>query len=152
MTVICWDGTTLASDSRLSSDNAITTDNIKKLHKLKNVKYYDDTLIYGGFAGVYSDLKKILQYFNDGYDSTKGIDHRISGIIVGIKYVYELESHRSYLIQYPRTEKITAGSGGDFGRSAMKLGLSAKEAVKHTIELDLYCGGKIQSVNLGDKR
>lgn len=44
------------------------------------------------------------------------------------------------------------GSGAPYALSAMRIGSSAIKAVEHAIEMNAFCGGRVQRAHLHDKR
>lgn len=152
MTVICYDGKTLAADSRCTNGTLIITDKADKLYQLKNVKYKQDSLLYMGMAGAGADFDLINHFLHSDKFPSQDIKHDTVAIIVGKKYVYKLEEDSGYLIQYSKNTKMAIGSGGTIGMTAMSLGLTAIEAVRHAIKLNSACGGKVRSVTLEEGR
>lgn len=148
MTIIAWDGKTLASDSRCTQDSDIVSDNIQKLYHLNNLDYVIDKLIAIGVSGALADVDKIMHYLHSEDFPAADICHEIGAIIIGKKFAYYLEPGSGYLIRCSRKHKLALGSGGAFGRSAMLLGLNAKEAVKHAIKLNAACGGRVQTMEV----
>lgn len=144
MTVIAWDGQVLAADSRLTCNGNLTSDNYNKIHILKNVQYLGDKLLVIGVSGTASDVLKLVEHLEDKEYLTKTLSHDIHAILIGEKYMYELYMNDVHMIRYNKRIKLGIGSGGDFAQSAMALGLNAKEAVKHAINMNVYCGGKIR--------
>lgn len=148
MTVIAWDGNTLASDSRITASARLITDKYNKLEKLNNIKYKDDELLYLGMSGTVIDKDyyiAILEQDKFTIDRKTG-EHELAGIIVGKKYVYKFEQGSCWLIKYNKKTKLAAGSGSPYAISGMTLGLDAVQACRHATLLDTSCGGRINSV------
>jgi hypothetical protein len=146
MTVLAWDGKTLASDSRLSSQNDILSDNVTKLFNV-DIDYFEDTIIAVGLSGEWDLVDKYLQHICSDRFLNQDITHELYGIAVGKKLVYHITGSTDYLIRYPRDTKLVDGSGGTFARAALELGKNAKAAVKLSIKLNSSCGGRIQTIN-----
>lgn len=144
MTAIAWDGEYLAADSRVTAGTMIVTDEGTKLYRINDVPYKNDLIIAMGVSGALSDVDKIINFIIGGFEPREEFAHYVGAILVGLEYVYSLEPDSSHLIQYKRHIKLTEGSGGPFALSAMKLGLGAKDAVKHAIKMDSACGGKVK--------
>tara|TARA_A100000171_G_scaffold53092_1_gene76730 strand:+ start:7286 stop:7741 length:456 start_codon:yes stop_codon:yes gene_type:complete len=147
MTTVAWDGEILAADGRITCGTVIECDNYNKIFKLHDISYYGDTLKYLGIAGSVNHVQAILhnlhiECFVDNDDEAR---HAICGIIVGTKSVYILEEETLYLSQFDRKTKLAVGSGGECAKSAMALGLDAKQAVKHAMKFDVCTGGRIRS-------
>lgn len=150
MTVIAWDGKTLAADSRVTVHSAIVDDNMQKLYRLhKEIMYGGDKLLAVGWSGDAADVDRVLCYlYSEEFPSDMEVKHGIGALVIGKKYAYILEPGQSFLIRYRRNTKLAEGCGAPFAMSAMKLGLNAVQAVKHAIKLDSACGGKIRSIEL----
>lgn len=151
MTTYAWDGEYLAADGRITTGRTISTEKHVKLHKLEGVHFNGDPLIYMAFAGsVYQAYTIVHHIDEEGYYDDADTEE-IEALIIGENNIYVLEAGSSLL--YPWAEDIYAGgSGGDFALSALRLGLNAREAVKHACKLDIYSGGKIKCVKLGHLR
>lgn len=141
MTIVCWDGETLASDSRLTQGTAIMSDTHRKIFPLSGT-YLKDKLKYIGMAGCAADWDGVRQELieNGNIDGK----YEAEAIIIGERYNYTLEIGCSYLITYEKHVKLAVGSGCYFALSGMSLGLNAKEAVRHTISHCSGCGGEVQ--------
>lgn len=165
MTTIAWDGQTLAADGRICQDDTICSDNYNKIFPIRYA-YHGDHIIYIGFSGVIGDLSTLLRVFASLDTQEQGTPKELDGrleiikdmgldeiegesILIGRDYVYHLEGGSIFnLIQYDRSEKLGAGSGGSYARSAMLLGLNAVQAVKHAFKTDIGSGGNIRSVKI----
>lgn len=147
MTVICWDGKTLAADSRVTCSNMITTDKFDKIHVFKEgVDYLGDKLLAAGFAGSCQDVNKFLHHitrYDQWWDSSFNFSLNI--IIVGVKHVYEVCDNNTHCITYKRDTQLTAGSGYQVAQSALALGHDAVTACKLACKLCIDCGGKIKT-------
>lgn len=148
MTVLAWDGKTLAADSRVSSRSDIITDNAQKIYKINNIGYAGDTLLAIAMSGALADFDKVVSFIHSSEFPGGEIDHRLNGIVVGVNYVYMLEQGTGYLVRYDRKLKVAEGSGEAYARSAMSLGMNAKDAIKHAIKHNSGCGGKIRCIEL----
>lgn len=148
MTVIAWDGRTLATDSRSNSGSQITSNRKQKLFDLTqdgrpSVYYEGDILLACGLCGKIVDMYKLLDQISDLKDSELELD--VAGIFIGLNKAYLLERGECHLIPYPLDQKLTEGSGGEFALAAMALKRNAVQAVKLAIKLDSACGGEIQT-------
>lgn len=148
MTTLCWDGKTLACDSRVTAGTRIISNSYKKLFRLNSVEYRDDILYAAGLCGSLSDFVKILDFLEMGALPDEDFTHEAGILIVGSKRVYRIEEGTSYLIPYDYATQLASGSGASYAFSAMKLGLNAKDAVKHAINIDSASGGKVQIIDM----
>jgi ATP-dependent protease HslVU (ClpYQ) peptidase subunit len=142
MTIVCWDGETLASDSRICSGTTIVDDRHKKIFKISG-EYEGDSLLAIGLSGVVSQWGYVIQQLKSGEPFDQ--DHEVSAIVIGKLYSYNVEAGQRFLGQYSKKIQLVVGSGQDFALSAMRLGLNAEQAVKHTIKHDASCGGRLQT-------
>lgn len=146
MTVIVFDGKTLAADSRITCGGNITTEVYNKIHALKgSVDYLGDELLAIGVSGTASDVLKLIEHLQSSDYPVKKIDHEIHALIVGRKYIYELYPHDSHLIRYNKNTKLAIGSGGTLAYGAMMLGLDAVKAAKHAASINVYCNTRIKT-------
>lgn len=144
MTVVVWDGYTLAADSRSSSGDTISSDNAIKIFDLKHTKYLDDELFVIGLAGSLADFQQLVLcmierewiFCDDTFD--------IHGIVVGKKYTYIIEAEGMGLIRYPKKEFLAVGTGASQALIALDLGLSAEKTVIQVCKRNSRCGGKVQ--------
>ncbi len=148
MTIIAYDGKTLACDSRYTAGSTIITDIGTKIYKLNDITYFGDVLRYIGMSGACADYDKVVSYLHSEDFPGGIIDHDVHALILGEQYIYKLEESASFLIRYSKKQKLTCGSGGKWASSAMSLGLTAMEAAKHAVKHDSACGGKIKHVTL----
>lgn len=121
------------------------------MHKLEGVEFNGDPLLYMAFAGSVYGAYTIIEHIDEEgfYEDADAED--VEALIIGEHSIYVLEAGSSLL--YPWAEDIYAGgSGGDFALGALRLGLNAREAVKHACKLDVYSGGRIKSVKLDHLR
>lgn len=146
MTVIAYKEGVLAADSRIACDTSITSNNYNKIRVFDNeeVNWNGDRLYAIGFAGTVSDFEMIFQALNSRRWS-ENFSHECNALIVGHNYVYELEPDKKWLIQRSKKEVVAVGCGEIWALAAMRLGLSAVEAVKFTCKNDMSCGGKVRS-------
>lgn len=146
MTTVAWDGKILAADSRISCDTTIITDSGRKLYSLPRVHYRNDKLLAIAMSGIVSDYDRIIDAImaEDIGNGTK-IEHECAAIVVGEKFVYELDNGADYLIRYDRHIKLAHGSGSKFALAAMYLKKNARQAVTVAMALDHATGGLIHS-------
>lgn len=147
MTTIAWDGKTLAADGRTTSETIISCDKSVKLFKLLDIPYYGDILLYAGLCGAAAEQQRYIHFLHIENFFEDEIEVELGGIIVGRDYVYAVEGGPQ-LCRFPRCTKMAAGSGAHFAMSAMNLGKSAVQAVKHAMKFDAATGGRIQCVDL----
>src|SRR4051812_1035464 len=125
MTVIAWDGKTLAADKRASSGGLMRT--VTKIRR-----------IYGNLVGVSGDachMEALFTWFASGadpakYPSFQNDENKHSDLLVvtpqGEIHKYE---HAAFPIRF-EDRLFAMGSGRDYALAAMHLGKSASEAVE----------------------
>lgn len=141
MTVIAFDGTTLAADKRTGFGTAHATST-----KIKRIPQG----LVGG-AGTVAQIFSMFKWIEEGSDPDKfpekQKDQENSPVILLIKpdktiWYYD-DTPEPFLIE----DKFWAiGSGRDFAITAMHLGYSAREAVRTASELCPSCGNGIDTL------
>lgn len=140
MTTIAYkhDTKTIAWDSRSTSGGLITSDESEKMTEVNGVKFWlcgsiaDEQLLIDMYFGEKSEIipeANALAWDGDNL------------FLVGV-------SEEVLIWKQPLRNDRAIGSGGDFALSAMRLGLSAKEAVEHAKTLDCYTGGEVHVMEL----
>lgn len=158
MTTICWDGKTLASDSRASQQSIAMIGDAQKIYTPEPHEYWE-------IQGV-----KVLAFALAGEDTLpwikeeleKGITHRTDipeliqtdFVIIAVTekgdcWYWGIGRHpragRNDIVISQVTGPCAAGTGQVVATAVMSIGKSAKEAVKQAIRLDNHSGGAIQS-------
>lgn len=147
MTIIAWDGKTLAADKRATySGLARTVTKISRTHKGELVAFSGDFdmgvalvqwYVGDGYAERYPNNKD-----NNGIMKTQMMVIRLDGTIC----IYEREP-----VPMTFTDPQTAmGSGRDYAMAAMHLGCTAVQAVQVACDLDIFCGNGIDTLQLND--
>ncbi len=145
MTTIAYDGVILSGDGRITTESAIITDTAVKVYSISRLgaTYAEDRLIAVGVAGTLAHFDTTVAMIVSGDYKD---DQDVSSIIVGVKWVYELEPESDRWCRYTKSTQLAVGSGAPYALSAMRLGKTAKEAVKHAMTCDCYSGGKITTL------
>lgn len=148
MTVIVWDGKTLAGDGRITYNDVIISDDICKVFELDDIPYGGDCLIAIGIAGRSSHTQLLLDRLDDLEIKMTEVCYgvEVSAIVIGNNYVYELESEHKGIIKYPRNQCISIGSGYLAALTALDIGLNAEGAVEAACTRVSSCGGKITTI------
>lgn len=144
MTVIAWDGKTLAADKRTNFGglHATTT----KVHRLP-----DGRLV--GCAGNTAQISEMVHWLGAGADSEKmpaiqrDAKECVSALVIepgGRVLQYENTPH-PIVIENPAW---AIGSGRDFAMAAMWLGQDARHAVIVACQLDCTCGNGVDELAL----
>lgn len=146
MTVIAWDGHTLAADKRMNSGPGAPTTTIRKIRRLTN-----GSLV--GWAGGISFCHAIVEWIEAGADPTAieetWFEHEeLAGQVLMIapdKSVH-LYEHAFPIELEGKFHAI--GSGAPFAITAMHLGQDARKAVEITCLFDSGCGNGIDTLEL----
>lgn len=144
MTVIAWDGKTLASDSMTCTGNLRSS--AQKLHRA------GDKIV--GISGSLSDALEFIDWLvtHEGRPGAfpQSLRHDscpINALVIsadGSAFRYE-----NTPFPIPALGKhIAIGSGRDFAMAAMHLGFDAIDAVLTASALGVSCGGDIQTLTL----
>lgn len=144
MTVIAWDGKTLAADKRASNSGLIFP--VTKIFKHRGC-------LIGG-AGDFDRINETIAWFAAGADPAKMPPYARSNDDYVALLVIEPNGS---ILKYERSAvpfKIEApffaiGSGRDFAMAAMHLGRSAVEAVQVACALETGCGNGVDTLELG---
>ncbi len=137
MSVIAWDGISMSADNQITIGTrpSKTTKLFKVTHK---------GLIYGlGFVGDPVEGLKLIDWWK--YRKIQFPVYEDTELVVA-----------SYCSCYTFTASdipiaveepfYATGSGMDFANSLLSLGGSTKDAVKHAIKNDIYCGLGVKTI------
>lgn len=102
--------------------------------------------LYAAGAGSSQCINNMLSNLNID-DNT---DYKMSCLLFTTDNIYENEG-RGWRPFNENKDFLSIGSGMPFALSAMNLGLNATQAVKHAMKFDIYSGGVIQSIKIGNK-
>jgi 20S proteasome alpha/beta subunit len=143
MSIVAWDGKTVAADKRACiADAAMTTTKIWKM---------DDGLIVAT-TGDLSFGIAMLQWFNNGeeekdwppFQSTDDWARLIIFDPLTRPYCYERQPVR----QVVEDPFMAWGCGREFALGAMAMGATAREAVEVACRFNVYCGNGIDAFDL----
>jgi ATP-dependent protease HslVU (ClpYQ) peptidase subunit len=152
MTTIATDGYTVACDGFVSTGNTIVQTDKQKIIRVKGVSMQDgDALMYVCFAGNVSDFDYVLRRISEGTILEADDLNSTTLLITQSGTVYENHTPKGNRIHVNTAKYIAIGSGADFALSAMELGYSPVEAVRHACKMDVYSGGKIRSYKIREE-
>ena len=145
MTIIAWDGKTLAADR--AATNCGYQRSATKIFRVPGGIV--------GFAGDESRAMAFLEWFKGRCDPAKFPEFQKGDGAVGCLFVLDDVTNLAYLsTAYPavHTDKFDAiGSGRDYALAAMYLGHDAKRAVEVACALDNDCGNGIDMLTLHEE-
>jgi 20S proteasome alpha/beta subunit len=143
VTVIVWDGKTLAADKRASYGGMICT--VTKIFRV------GDRLVGGaGDAAFVLAMVAWVRFGRRGEDfpAAQGSKDDWQPLLViepdGKILIYERTAYPIYYEQ----DCMVVGSGREYARAALHLGKTAAEAVQVAIDLDHNCGNGIDTLEL----
>jgi ATP-dependent protease HslVU (ClpYQ) peptidase subunit len=142
VTVIAWDGKTLAADKMACSAGYGYT--VTKVHRLRD----------GGiaaFAGDGDGAMALLAWLNAAQNPAAypeaQKDNDTSALVIrpdGSVWSYGKTPYPQRI----ECERYGMGHGRDFALAAMHCGKSAREAVDLACQLDVYCGNGVDTLEL----
>ena len=142
MTVVAFDGRYVAADRMISNDSGMHGTS-RKINVWK-----DEVLVTTGAA---DHGEALLIWYKDGKkpDAFPRETHNKDASL----YIFKLNAPVMCFQCWPAPVIFTmtefaAGCGTEVARTAMYLGRDAREAAKITCELNVYCGGGIDYVDL----
>lgn len=144
MTVIAWDGKTLAADKRSTfGDHTVTTTKIERLS--------GGTLL--GASGASGKCRELRAWFRAGADPTtypdKDADCDLLAISpTGAVTIYDGSGHGIAV----EDERAAIGSGCELALLAMHLGHAAEEAVVLASLFHPSCGNGVDTLELEKKK
>lgn len=148
MTVIAWDGKTLAADKRTNWGGLTST--TVKIHRISQK---DGGFFLAGCSGNAAQIAEMVQWLRDGEDpqtlpaTQRDPKECVSALVVradGSLWQYESTAFPILILD----KKWAIGSGRDFATAAMHLGESAQGAVEVACCFDTSCGNGIDTLRL----
>jgi ATP-dependent protease HslVU (ClpYQ) peptidase subunit len=142
MTIVCWDGHTLAADKQATNHDCGN-------NKVTKVFKHNGHLI--GIAGAGDLAIEMLEWFKagcvkDDFPQSGDDEYGTLMVITPDKKV-KMYTGRPTAVVYEQ-EFIAIGSGRDYALAAMHLGFGAKKAVAVACHFDVNCGNGIDTVTL----
>lgn len=131
MTVIAWDGKTLAADKRAVWATTILT--TTKIHRVRGCLV--------GFAGDSTFGREMLEWFRNGEDpanfpaSQRDKEDWCGLLVIRPDGAIDRYERTPYAIRF-EDERIAIGAGREFALAAMYLGHGARRAVEVACALD----------------
>lgn len=143
MTVIAWDGKTLAADKLMGFGTSHAT--VTKIHRIKGALV--------GWAGESALGKACIEWVRNGclpeaFPQGQRDTSRTGSLLVitpcGEIHHYAAEPYPLVI----ENKTYTVGSGGEYAEAAMFCGKTAREAVEVACALDPGCGNGIDTLEL----
>lgn len=143
MTILAWDGTTLAADKRMSYGGHHNT--VTKIFRA------GDFIV--GIAGWPHMIGALLRWLEKpnrdprDFPQSSVDEQKIYALAISKDgRVWKFENSPWPMQIHDR--HVTSGSGRDYARMAMHLGKTAREAVELTCEFDENCGNGVDTLTL----
>lgn len=144
MTVIAWDGRTLAADKQSVSSGLCSL--VTKVHRIRNH-------LVGG-SGEAPHVREHIEWFRRGADPsdfpTKIRDEKCPSFLLVITPDRKVLAYEDgpYPVEI-ESQHYAIGSGRDFAMAAMHLGFDAVRAVEVASALSNGCGGGVDVLEIG---
>ena len=142
MTIIAWDGKTLAADKRLT--NCGMASPVTKIFRC------EESLI--GISGEFSLAQELINWYKNGCEIDKfpafqrDEDDYVGMLVINKKGVFKYG--RTPFPMILESQFFAIGSGRDYAMAAMHLGKTAVEAVEIASIFDCGCGNGVDSLTL----
>lgn len=146
MSVVAWDGKTLAADRQGTSGGNKTT--VSKIAAVQG-----DKILYAvAFVGLHTNGLRMMEWFAEGaeeeeFPAIENDGESLTSLIVASKkglVVYE-QCPTPILFR----DKLQAwGSGASVALGALAMGADAKKAVEIACKYNIYCGLGIDSITV----
>lgn len=140
MTVIAWDGKTLAADKRGSASGSI--------YRVRKIRRVGDVLI--GLSGTAAHFGAFVAWWESGRDPAKYPKNEENNSWCVIVVHRDGTLHRYEFTPYPIVMEesfIALGSGKDFATATMHLGFDAVRAVEVASLYDDGCGNGVDTLS-----
>lgn len=142
MTVIAWDGKTLAADKQSTCSGSPSK--VTKIYRVPGGRV--------GFAGNALNARALLEWFRAGrppeaWPKLRGNNHA-DALFIGDDGVVLGYSGISPSPEIYEDQFVAMGAGRDYALAAMYLGHDARKAVEVACALDVFCGMGIDTLEL----
>jgi ATP-dependent protease HslVU (ClpYQ) peptidase subunit len=144
MTVIVWDGVTLAADKQ-----ATQSDLARRVKKIRRIR---GNLV--GASGQWDLAQEMFDWFAQGakretWPATQRTDDKWVGLLVITPSRKILKYESSPIpIDFTANRRYAFGSGRDFAYGAMEMGADARAAVLAASKFDINCGMGVDTLTL----
>ncbi len=140
MTTIATDGKSMAGDGRTHLRGTITNDEAVKVERLRDGRLF-------GACGSVQDSTQVRNWLNDGGDKPQ-VDDDFGALLLSTDGSIHWLSRK--LEPEPASAPAAMGSGMDFALGAMLAGREPAFAVNIAAKRDVYTGGTITVLHLGE--
>jgi len=138
MTVIAWDGRTVAADSLNCYGSSRAVAPVRKLRERNGIVF--------GLTGSGALFEPMIAWYLAGADP-KNVPSCGDSYKSTVLLVFTKDNASFYKIEMPYPDEISPpdawGAGSDFAIGAMEVGADAKTAVEAAIRREAYTGGPV---------
>lgn len=151
MTVIAWDGKTLAADRRATLGTLIREK--RKVFRAHSPQW---GIVLAAYAGDADAGEEVLEWFKNGaipkdFPPLQRDKDSWAGLLIVMPDGHLWKYERSpQPLEFP-PQHFALGSGRDFALMAMHLGKTAAEAVELTSLFDSGCGNGVDTLSYADQ-
>lgn len=146
MTVIAWDGRSVAADSLVTFGGYISPNRAQKIILLRDFAY--------GITGFCGWFHAWIAWHEAGADPAKTPDASVPPDRSGNFLVFQGQDAFCCSKEMPYLQKAGApdawGAGCDFAIGAMRAGADARRAVEIAVACSSSCGGEIDAIDLSE--
>lgn len=142
MTVIAWDGTTLAADRRVMAGSTP----INPVTKVRRILAPNGCTCLIGFSGSCEWEAAYLYFMDGGPEPLKSDEAKGTLILIDDERNVWTRSHNSIAWNTFGKRQWAIGCGVDYALGAMHAGADAVKAVQVASELDVNCGDGFDEV------
>ena len=143
MSVVVWDGKTLAADRQATNSNL--------RRKMCKISKHGDILIAG--TGVQTSTQAVRNWVlagaePDKFPKSETDEHTAVWVINRNGTIVKFENSPFGIVYLDKV--FAEGSGRDFALGAMFMGADAVTAVEAACTYDIYCGGGIDTLSFDE--
>lgn len=138
ITTVAFDGKTLAADTLITNGDHVFG-RASKIHHLQDGRVL-------AASGAMDFIHAVIDWLNGGEKPVKTEDDAFLGILI-----YPNGSAKeisSQLRLWPACLPWAAGTGEQYALAAMRCGKDAIGAVEIAMQMDIYSGGEVESINI----
>jgi ATP-dependent protease HslVU (ClpYQ) peptidase subunit len=145
MTVIAWDGKTLAAD-KMAGDAWIKRGTLTKIRRWAGAMV--------GCAGDAALCREMLAWLESGSNPTafpescRDRENAPTMLVIGINGQIVTYQHSPYPIEWDKGQPVAIGSGKEAALAVMELGYDARKAVEIASRICVGCGNGIDTLEL----
>lgn len=156
MTVIAWDGKTLAADGLMSNGRSIMSTHGQKIFRAcdyvqEQWTLQNESVLAFGVAGDFGSQSYIVNALNDVMHAEAKYpqEHSFTAVLItdagNVWLLSKDKGDSTGFLHIVEEQYVAIGCGSDAAKAAMLAGQSALDAVAIAMDCNVYCGGDIQA-------